>query len=218
MPNTPTDADKDVEDDFADDYEEDEIHEYVAACPITPALVEQIVELAELGPDDPACIHQAMRDAGWDDEEVPLDDAYFVTGEGHPVFGYGCFAMPFSYSYCVGGELMTDDFWGSLPGWSSARDAGRTEFDAHVSAAVDRFAERLGPPDHDVTTEGSAVSTGAYVWRYAAWRRGGNLLVIGQGFDGFSYSQFEHALVYIGPLAEDAPLPDASKFAEFMTW
>jgi hypothetical protein len=200
------------------DSEDDGISDYVAACPITPELAQQIAGLAELSWDDPDVTDPAMRSLGWHEDEVPLDPGRFVTGQGHIVYGDTCFAMPFSQYYWVGGEVWQDDFWGSLRGWSSQKDAGRKEFDAHVSAAVDRFAERLGPPDHDVRAKGSTVSTGPYSWRYAAWRRGGNVLVVGQSLEGFSYSQFEEALVYIGALAEDAPFPETSKFADFITW
>ncbi|MGI8332157.1 hypothetical protein ACRYCC_19495 [Actinomadura scrupuli] len=201
------------------DSEDDDIRSYVAACPVTPRLAEQIAGLAELPWDDHEVTGQAMRRLGWDnDPETVLDEVRFVTDRGHLVYGDFCFAMPFSYSYTVGGELMEEDFWGSLPGWSSRRDAGTEEFDAHLTAAVDRFAEHLGPPHHDVRKEGRTVSTGRYSWRYAAWRRGGNLLVVGQDLDPFSYSQFEESLVYIGALAEDAPFPEAAEFPKFLTW
>jgi hypothetical protein len=157
-----------------------------------------------------------MRDLGWQDEDIPTGDGRFVTDLGHVVHGDTCFYMPFSQSYWVGGEVWGSDAWGSLPGWSSQKDAGREEFDAHVNAAVDRFAERLGPPECDVRTEGSTVSTGPYSWRFAAWRRGGNVLVIGQTLEGFSYSQFEEAVVYIGALAAEAPFPKATEFPDFM--
>jgi hypothetical protein len=200
------------------DDEDDGINRYVAACPITPELAQQIVGLAELSWDDPGATDPVMRGLGWRADEVPVDCGHFVTGQGHTVYGDACFAMPFSYYYLVGGEVMEDDFWGSLRGWSSQKDARREEFDAHVNAAVDRFAELLGPPDHDVRAEGGTVSTGPYSWRYAAWRRGRNVLVVGQSLDGFSYSQDEEALVYIGALAEDAPFPEPSEFAGFLTW
>jgi hypothetical protein len=194
--------------------DEDEVMSYVAACPITPELVQQIVDLTELSWDDPKGTGLVMRALGWRSDEVPLDPGRFVTGEGHIVYGADCFAMPFSYCYWVDGEMMQDDFWGSLRGWSSQEDAGQEEFDAHLNAAVDRFAERLGPPEHDVTTK----AAGRHSWRYATWRRGGNVLVVGQSLDGFSYHQHEQALVYIGALAEDAPFPPASAFANFLIW
>ncbi|MBC6456662.1 hypothetical protein [Actinomadura sp. HBU206391] len=194
--------------------DEDEVTSYVAACPITPELVQQIVGLTELSWDDPKGTGLAMRGLGWRSDEVPLDPGRFVTGEGHIVYGDGCFAMPFSYSYWVDGEMMQDDFWGLLRGWSSLEDPGPQVFDAHVNAAIDRFAERLGRPEHDVSTE----ARGRYSWRYAAWRRGGNVLVVGQTLDGFSYHQHEQALVYIGALAEDAPFPTAAEFAGFLSW
>ncbi|MBO2449932.1 hypothetical protein J4573_22710 [Actinomadura barringtoniae] len=192
------------------------IEDYVAVCPVTPDLVRAIVELADLSWDDPKATDQAMRELGWQDEDMPTGDGRFVTDLGHVVHGDTCFSMPFSQSYQVGGEVWGYDAWGSLPGWSSRAGAGRGQFDAHVDAAIGRFAERLGPPERDVRTGGSAVSTGSYSWRYAAWRRDGNILVIGQTFEGFSYSQFEEAVVYIGALAADAPLPTAAEFPDFM--
>lgn len=197
--------------------EDDEVHDYVAVCPIVPELAGQIVGLADLSWDDPGVTDRAMRGLGWRDDEVPVDEGRFVTGQGHVVHGDTCLYMPFSQSYWVGGEVWGHDFWGSLPGWSSRKGAGRGEFDAHVDAAVGRFAELLGPPECDVRTEGRTVSTGPYSWRYAAWRRGGNALVVGQTLEGFSYSQFEEAVVYIGALAEEAPFPEASEFPKFLT-
>ena len=197
---------------------QEDIDDYVAVCPISPQLALQIVSLADLSWDDPKFIDQAMRSLGWRDDEIPIDEGRFVTGQGHIVYGDNCFYMPFSQSYWVGGEVWGYDAWGSLPGWSSRKGAARAEFDAHLDAAVDRFAERLGEPECDVRTEGSTVSTGPYSWRYAAWRRCGNALVVGQTLEGFSYSQFEEAVVYIGALAEETPFPQADKFPDFITW
>ncbi|MFI6760039.1 hypothetical protein ACIBF5_12965 [Micromonospora sp. NPDC050417] len=126
--------------------------------------------------------------------------------------------MPFAHSYLVGGELSPDDFWGSLPGWSSERGAGREEFGEHVNAVVDRFAERLGPPECDVRTDGEHLSIGRYSWRYAAWRRGRHILVVGPALDAFSYAQDEEAVVYIGEFAENAPFPDAADFLTLMSF
>ncbi|MFC6020087.1 hypothetical protein ACFP2T_28315 [Plantactinospora solaniradicis] len=199
---------------------EDEIvvESYVAACPIGPELAGQIVELADLPWNDPDITDRAMRGLGWSDDEVPTDEARFVTATGHAVYGDSCFYMPFVHSYFVGGELWSDDFWGALPGWSSQRGAGREEFGAHVDAAVDRFAERLGPPECDVRTEGTRIAIGRYSWRYAAWRRGGNILVVGPALDGFSYGQDEEAVVYVGGFTEDAVFPDADGFLDLMRW
>ncbi|GAB3944023.1 hypothetical protein GCM10027614_33530 [Micromonospora vulcania] len=157
-----------------------------------------------------------MRGLGWSDEEVPTDEARFATPAGHAVYGDDCFYLPFVHSYEVGGELWSDDFWGSLPGWSSQQGAGREEFEAHVDAAIDRFAERLGPPECDVRTEGRHLAIGRYSWRYAAWRRGGNILVIGPALDGYSYAQDEEAVVFIGEFAKDRPFSDAADFLKLM--
>jgi hypothetical protein len=191
------------------------IDDYVAVCPITPELARQIVGLADLSWDDPKVTDQAMRELGWRDDELPIDEGRFATDQGHTIFGDTCFYMPFSQSYGVGGEVWGSDVWGSLPGWSSQKGALRKEFDAHVDTAVSRFAEQLGPPEYDVRTEGGTMSTGPYSWRYAAWRRGENALVIGQTLEGFSYSQFEEAVVYIGALPQEAPFPEADAFPDF---
>jgi hypothetical protein len=191
--------------------------DYVAVCPITPELARQIVDLADMPWGDWKVTDEAMRGFGWRDNDVIECMNGFVTDQGHVVYSDDGFYMPFCHYYWVGGEVWPTDEWGSLPGWSSQKGAGREEFDGYVNAAVDRFAERLGPPECDVRTKGSTVSTGPYSWRYAAWRRGGNALVIGQTLEGFSYCQEEEAVVYIGALAEDAPFPEAAKFPDFLT-
>lgn len=196
--------------------EDDGSDDYVAVCPITPELVRQIVDLTNLPWGDCGITDEAMRGLGWRDNDVVECMNGFVTDQGHVVYGDG-FYMPFCHYYGVDGEVWSTDEWGSLPGWSSQKGAGRGEFDTHVDAAVDRFAERLGPPERDVRTERDAGTTGPYSWRYAAWRRGGNALVIGQALEGFSYCQYEEAVVYIGALAEDAPLPEAAEFPDFLT-
>ncbi|MFC3500157.1 hypothetical protein ACFOOK_04135 [Micromonospora krabiensis] len=87
---------------------------------------------------------------------------------------------------------------------------------AHVDGAIARFAELLGPPECDVRAEGRHLAVGRYSWRYAAWRRGGNILVIGPALDAFSYAQDEEAVVYIGEFAEDRPFPDAADFLDLL--
>jgi hypothetical protein len=100
---------------------------------------------------------------------------------------------------------------------SASQPRGSHLSPAHAGAAVDRFAEQLGPPECDVRIERGARTTGPYSWRYAAWRRGGNALVIGQTLEGFSYCQYEEAVVYIGALTEDTPFPEAAEFPDFLT-
>ncbi|GAA5192873.1 hypothetical protein GCM10023322_53410 [Rugosimonospora acidiphila] len=191
--------------------------DYVAGCPITPELARQIADLADLPWSDGKVTDGAMRALGWRDNDVIETINGFVTGQGHVVYSdHDGFYMPFCHYYWVGGEVWTTDEWGALPGWSSQKGAGREEFDGHVDAAVDRFAELLGPPQCDVRTEGRATAIGPYSWRYAAWRRGGNALVIGQVPEGFSLYQDEEAVVYIGALAEDAPFPEAAEFRDFL--
>ncbi|MEU9110348.1 hypothetical protein AB0D04_00805 [Streptomyces sp. NPDC048483] len=200
-----------------EDEEDDDSRDYVAGCPLTPQLVQEIVGLAELDWEDWEAADAAMRRLGWRDDESPLE-ASFVTGVGHLVFGGdGCFYMPFAHAYCLGCDFHgTEDFRGDFPGWSSQADAGRDVLDAHVNAAVDRFAERLGPPHRDGSKQKLGNETGEYLWRFAAWRIGGNLLVVGQGLDALSYYQDEHALVCMGPLSPDAPIPDIDGLADFV--
>ncbi|MFE3882140.1 hypothetical protein ACFXPQ_04325 [Streptomyces lydicus] len=84
-----------------------------------------------------------MRELEWpDDAETELSFmARCHTGSGH--HSYECdhsFVMPFCVKYDVGpGLAFTDDEWGGLPGWTSRPGAGRDEFHAHFSAAVDQF-------------------------------------------------------------------------------
>ncbi|MFK3978998.1 hypothetical protein ACI2K4_01335 [Micromonospora sp. NPDC050397] len=195
--------------------DEPEIESYVADCPVGPELVGQIVELAALPWDEPGVADRAVRDLGWS-TRVPIDGASFVTAAGHAVYTGSGLYMPFVHSYDVGGELSSEDFWGTLPGWTSRRGAGRAEFGAHVDAVIDQFAGRLGAPEWDVRAEGRRISLGSYSWRYAAWRRGSNVLVIGPALDSYSYSQDEEAVVYIGRLAEEAPFPAAAELLDFM--
>ncbi|GAA4621309.1 hypothetical protein GCM10023196_008700 [Actinoallomurus vinaceus] len=198
---------------------DDDIHSYVATCPITPEFARRIVGLMDLPWDDPAVADRAMLGLGWSDEgEVPMDECRFVTDLGHFVHGDDCLYLPFAHFYDVGGELWPEDGWGTQPGWSSRKDAGRADFDACVDTAVGRFTEVLGPPGADVRTEGGTVSTGPYCWRYAAWRRSGNVLVVGQTLEPISYGQDEEAVVFIRDLPEGTPLPDAAAFPGFLTW
>ncbi|MEV1317445.1 hypothetical protein AB0J14_15335 [Micromonospora arborensis] len=204
--------------DHEPEHGEDEtvIENYVAECPIDAELADQLIGLADLPWNDPDATSRAMRALGWTADGAPTDETRFVTAAGHAIYGDYCLYMPFVHYYTVGGELWPDDFWGSQPGWSSQRDAGRQDFEACVDAAIDRFAERLGLPEWDVRTEGRNISIGGYSWRYAAWRRAGNILVVGPTLDGYSYSQDEEAVVYIGQYAEDLPFPDAADFRSLM--
>lgn len=203
-----------VSEDHQPEYGEDEtdIESCVAECPIDAELAGQVIGLADLPWDDPAATGRAMRGLGWSTDGVPTDEARFVTAAGHAVYtDYGLY-LPFVHYYLVGGELWPEDFWGSQPGWSSQLGAGREDFEASIDAAIDRFAERLGPPECDVRTEGRYLAIGRYSWRYAAWRRGGNILVVGPALDGYSYGQDEEAVVYLGEFAQDRPFPEAADF------
>ncbi|WP_157563335.1 hypothetical protein [Micromonospora chokoriensis] len=207
-----------MSEDHEPEHGEDEmvIESYVAECRIDAELADQLIGLADLAWSDPDVTGRAMRDLGWTADEGPTDETRFVTTAGHAVYGDYCLYLPFVHYYMVGGELWPDDFWGSQPGWSSQRDAGRQDFEACVDAAIERFAECLGPAEWDVRTEGRNISIGSYSWRYAAWRRAGNILVVGPTLDGYSYSQDEEAVVYISEFAPDRPFPAAADFLNFM--
>ncbi|MEU8999350.1 hypothetical protein AB0C95_31755 [Streptomyces caniferus] len=187
--------------------------DHVAACSITPSLVEQIVGLAELPLGDWAVSEAAMRRRGWCEagDDMPLEDV-FVTAEGHLAYLGDTLALSFAHFYWVGGEDWGEDFWGTLPGWSSHADAGREVFDTYIDAAVAAFTQRLGPTERDITTEGGTRAMGDGDWRHAAWRCGNNLLVIGPRHESLSYFQFEEAVVYIGPIERAAPLPALHDF------
>ncbi|MEU9116430.1 hypothetical protein AB0D04_32945 [Streptomyces sp. NPDC048483] len=193
--------------------DETPIADHVAACPVTPLLVEQIVGLAELPWDDWTVPEAAMRRLGWREggDDSPFDDT-LVTTEGHLAYLGGYFALSFAHFYWVGSEIWGEDFWGTLPGWSSHENAGREVFDAQIDAAVAGFTQQLGPPERDLRIEGGTLAMGPGDWRHAAWRRGDNLLVIGPRHEGFSYFQFEEAVVYIGPVETTAPLPALHDF------
>jgi hypothetical protein len=54
-----------------------------------------------------------------------------------------------------------------------------------------------------------------YKWRYRAWRRGDNVLIVAPGMDPHSYFQFEHAFVQIRSLPAEAPFPAAEELPDF---
>ncbi|MGW0215524.1 hypothetical protein ACWDXH_14135 [Micromonospora chokoriensis] len=201
---------EDHQPEFGED--ETDIENCVASCPIDAELADQLIGLVDLPWHDPAVTSRAMRSLGWSTDGVPTDEARFVTPAGHAVYtDYGLY-LPFVHYYLVGGELWPDDFWGSQPGWTSERGAGRVEFEAYLDGAIDRFAERLGPPECDVRTEGRYLAIGTYSWRYAAWRRGDTIIVLGPALDGYSYNQDEEAVVHIGEFAQARPFPAAADF------
>ncbi|MFE0874809.1 hypothetical protein ACFW4X_07970 [Streptomyces smyrnaeus] len=192
--------------------DEDPIADHVAACPVTPLLVQQIVGLAELPWDDRAVFEAAVGRLGWrESDDLPLEDA-LITAEGHLAYLGDHLSLSFAHFYWVGGEEWAEDFWGTLPGWSSHENAGREVFDAQIDDAITGFTQRLGPPERDLTTEGGTLAMGPGDWRHAAWRRGSNLLVIGPRHEGLSYFQFEEAVVHIAPIGTTAALPALHDF------
>ncbi|MET7702429.1 hypothetical protein [Streptomyces sp. NPDC005485] len=188
----------------------------VAVCPLTPELAAQIASMAELDWSEDALAEQAMLAAGWRTGEDLLGDLEekACTPAGHLVYGDDCFAMPFAYEYYVHPDgAIGEDYWGAQPGWHSLIDPPEGTFDAQLQAVVDTFTALLGPPDVDVTHERRPGLD--YTWRYRAWRRGGNILVVASGLDGFSYAQFEHAFVQIRSLPPGTPLPPARELPDF---
>ncbi|MFD5463537.1 hypothetical protein ACFWIQ_12045 [Kitasatospora sp. NPDC127059] len=215
MSDEPLDSDIDIDID-----EEDEDDPWiVASCPVSPELAAQIAGMTELDWTDGDAGRQAMTDAGWRSTGDYLGDlnekAY--TPAGHFAYGDECLFVPFAYEYYLHPDgAMTEDFWGTLPGWQSTVDPPAGTFEAQLDAVAAQFTTLLGPPDHDTTHERRPHSS--YVWRYRIWRRGDNALVVAPGMDPFSYSQFEHAFVQIRPLPADAPLPPADELPDFFNW
>ncbi|MGW3041837.1 hypothetical protein ACWC9T_17805 [Kitasatospora sp. NPDC001159] len=204
--------------DSTDDEDEDAPW-IVATCPVGPELAAQIAGMAELDWEDIDITRKAMTDAGWRPNGGCLGDlnekAY--TPAGHFVYGDNCFFMPFAYEYYVHPDgAISEDFWGTLPGWQGLVDPPAGAFDAQLEAVVAQFTTLFGPPDHDVTHERRPGLN--YHWRYRIWRRGDNVLVVAPGLDDFSYSQFEHAFVQIRPLPADAPLPPVTGLPDFFSW
>ncbi|MEV8315041.1 hypothetical protein AB0Q95_12770 [Streptomyces sp. NPDC059900] len=187
--------------------------DHVAACPVTPPLVEQAVALAQLPLGDWAVSEAAMRRLGWREggDDLPLEDT-LVTAEGHLAYLGDTLSLSFAHFYWAGGGDWEEDFWGTLPGWTSQADAGREVFDAHIDAAISAFAQRLGPPKGDITADGGTLAMGEGAWRHAAWRCGDNLLVIGPRHEALSYYQFEEAVICIGRIETAAPLPVLADF------
>lgn len=200
-------------------------------CLPSPELADQLVELARLE-WTPGATSAAARRFGW----TPVDDgawtAAFATNTGHYVVPEWFAAppeeqsedeechIPFCYYYEADdfdAELATGGLSGNIDWlekhhaddaeWRFERDTGRPHFDAQWRAAVALFTERLGAPEVAVRdTEGESP------WNYAAWRCGGNALVVGQCTDSGSYMTFEQALVWIAPYPAERPFPGAGGF------
>lgn len=197
--------------------EEEDTPGIVAVCPISPELATQIIAMADLDWEDLDRTEAAMTAAGWKSTGAFLGDmaekAY--TPAGHLVYGDDCLAMPFAYDYWIHPDgVWTEDFWADQPGWHSLIDPPADDaFEAQIEKAVATFTHLLGPADHDVTHEPRPELN--YRWRYRAWRRGNNALIIASGLDGHSYSQFEHAFVQIRALPADAPFPSSRDLPDF---
>ena len=188
----------------------------VAVCPISAELAGQIVSMTELDWEDPEQTEAAIVAAGWDSDGGYLGDfgerAY--TPAGHLVYGDDCFVMPFAYLYYIHPDgVWSEDFWAEQRGWHSLVDLPPGAFDAQLETVVATFTEALGPPHHDVTHERRPALP--YEWRYRAWRRGDNVLIVATGMDPLSYSQFEHAFVQIRSLPATAPFPAAEELPDF---
>jgi hypothetical protein len=196
--------------------EDEDVPGIVAVCPISPELAAQIVALTDLDWEDPDRTEAAMTAAGWTstgDYLGDMDDKA-TTPAGHLVYGDDCLAMPFAYDYWIHPDgVWTEDFWAEQPGWRSLVNPPPGTFDAQLEAVVATFTDLMGPADNDVTHE--PRPTFRYRWRYRAWRRGDNVLIIAPGLDNHSYSQFEHAYVQIRSLPADAPFPAPKAHPDF---
>ena len=198
--------------------------ERVALCPVTPELVDGLIGLAALDLTDDDAVEAYLRADGWRDHVEAVtgpeyEQAYdapesnYVSPSGHFTYcdGDGSFLMPFSQLYSINNELMADDYWALLPGWTSQAGAWRDEYDAQAEAVVQLFVQRLGPPDYDIRQP-------KYHGRNVAWRLDTNVLMVTQTTEPFSYHQFEHAAVYVGSrTAEHADFPDGPAIRALVT-
>ncbi|WP_344659353.1 hypothetical protein [Catenulispora subtropica] len=200
----------------SDDDEDEEPTSIVAVCPISPELAAQIFSMAELDWTDPDATKAAMTAAGWTSTGDYLGElgerAY--TPAGHLVYGDDCLAMPFAYDFWIHPDgAWTEDVWADQPGWHSLVDPPPGTVAAQLEAVVATFTELMGPADHDVTHEPRPEFK--YRWRYRAWRRGDNVVVVSPGLDPHSYSQFVHLLVQIRSLPSTAPFPAGRDLPNF---
>ncbi|WP_225831846.1 hypothetical protein [Streptomyces sp. NK08204] len=188
----------------------------VAVCPVTPELAAQLADMVQVDWTDPDAGERAMAAAGWESTGEYLGDLdqKAHTPAGHLVYGDDCLAMPFAYEYYVHPDgAVAEDFWSVLPGWHGIVDPPAGSFGGQVDAVVETFTALLGPPDHDVTHARRPELD--HEWRYRAWRRGDNVLVVAPGLDGFSYSQFEHAFVQIRSLPATTQFPAPEELPDF---
>jgi len=205
-----------VADELITEPDEEDPPGIVALCPISHELAAQIVAMAELDWEDPDLTEAAMTAAGWEPTGDYLGDMgeKSYTPAGHLIYGDDCFAMPFAYDFWIHPDgVWTEDFWAEQPGWHSLVDPPPGTFDSQLEAVVARFTDLIGPADHDVTHEPRPEFN--HKWRYRAWRRGDNVLIVAPGLDGHSYSQFEHAYVQIRALPADAPFPSSRELPDF---
>ncbi|MES5821134.1 hypothetical protein [Streptomyces sp. RG80] len=198
--------------------------EYVAVCPVGEELVDRILGLAELDLTDGDTVEARIHEAGWPDwsdavqgpeyEDTPdVPEATHVTPQGHFVTadGDGTLSLPFAYLYTVDGGLLDEDIWDPVPGWTSQEGAWRPEFDAHYATVVQRFTDRLGPPNYDIRQP-------KYDTRYVSWRLEHNALIVGQGPEPLSYHQFEDAhILLLSRTAKDAPFGDGDELRALVT-
>lgn len=172
----------------------------VALCPVTPELADGLCGFAELDAPGYEAVEERLVALGWRSPEdldaqtydtaPEIPDCDLVSPLGHFTYVDGGLIMPFAYKYWIGNELLEDDYWGALPGWSSQKGARRAEFDAHAEAAVQVLTERLGPALWDVRQPKCEA-------RHVAWRVGPSILMIAQGLEPISYYQFHDAQIFI---------------------
>ncbi|MFD0631763.1 hypothetical protein ACFQ9X_09120 [Catenulispora yoronensis] len=195
------DADADTED-FDDD--EDLLLSYLAQCPITDATAATLAAAAQIDLTKVDEADRALVGLGFLKDGIEVDGAWYRLPEGHLVYGDYTVAVPFAYSYGLGGELNPEDYWGTLPGWSSAEEEP-DQFRSLIEDAVQAFTRALGaPPERDGRTRQPFAN------RIAAWRVGGNVLIVSEGKEPYSYWQDDQALVIITAAPGDPgdPLPE----------
>ncbi|MFD9007251.1 hypothetical protein ACFV0T_41060 [Streptomyces sp. NPDC059582] len=195
----------------------------VARCPVTPELADGLIRLADTDPADHRRTAALLREAGWRSLDDALDDPAYdeptpdipecdlISPHGHFTYLDGYVSMPFAYQYLIGNELLEDDYWGALPGWTSEVGAWRDEFDTHTEAVVRLLRERLGPPEYD-------LSQAKYDARQVVWRRESGVVVVAQGREPISYHQFHHAEIYVGSSTDqEGYFPGGSEIRELVT-
>lgn len=198
--------------------------ERVALCPVAPELADLLVRVADtsayadhraaaalLGGSGWRDLDEALADPAYDEPTPDVPECDLISPQGHFAYLDGYLSMPFAYEYLIGNELLEDDYWGALPGWTSEAGAWRAEFDAHTEAVVGLLRDRLGPPEYDIRQP-------RYKSRQVVWRRETGVVVVAQGAEPVSYHQFHHAEIYVGARKDqDGYFPGGSGIRKLVT-